>query len=81
VGHEINRDERRGKIRAKDQLRYSKSPEKVKRDWHEISRMKGEEGSGPQTSLGTARVLKNVKREWHKISKDERSGRTRAKAS
>jgi hypothetical protein len=43
--------------------------------------MQGEERAGPQTSLGTARVLKKVKREWHEINRDERRGRIRAKTS
>ncbi len=36
--HQINRDERRGRSRAKGQLRYSRSPEKRKGEWHEINK-------------------------------------------
>ncbi len=36
--HEINRDERRGRTSVTDQLRYSKSPGKLKRDWREINK-------------------------------------------
>ncbi len=41
--------------------------------------MKGEEGAGPQTSYGTAKVLKVRKGEWHEINRDEKRGRTGAK--